>query len=162
MKVNVKMKLILLTLFVGGIFASCQQRANKSADETETSDNTAIYEDSPSTDDTAWTRVEAELNQLEEKLSNLSEQDPDFQQKLEQELENFDEKMEEIGNDLEATGEEVNNELITKIEEIRGKSNSLHAKLQNQIDQAGNEMADASSDIKEEFNDLKRSLQEIE
>ncbi|WP_157624521.1 hypothetical protein [Sunxiuqinia dokdonensis] len=161
-KVKLRMMFTLLVVFAGGILFSCQQRANKSADQAETSDNTEMYENSAPGDPTAWTRVEAELNQLEEKLSNLSEEDPDFEQKLEQALENFDETMEEIGNDLEEAGEEANDELLAKIDDIRGQSRSLHEKLQHWSDEAGDEMADAGDAIKDEFNDLKNSLKEIE
>lgn len=120
-------------------------------------------------------RAENQLEDFRESLDEISEDDPQFGQKLKRELADFNETMDTLGHNLEMAGDTADAEVRNAITNIRQEAMELDQKLamwesqaQSAVDSLRAEAATDSVDmvdslgveIKKDFRDLKTALRE--
>ncbi|MEL7587591.1 MAG: hypothetical protein AAGU19_12825 [Prolixibacteraceae bacterium] len=120
-------------------------------------------------------RAENQLEDFRNSLDEISEDDPQFSQKLKHELAEFNETMDTLGQNLEMQGDTADSEIRNAITNIRQETMELDQKLamwesqaQQAVDSLRSEAKKDSVDsldslgveIRKDFRELKTALRE--
>lgn len=155
MKRKMTTVLVIVALVGSGIFFSCQNKPRQN-DRNGTESFEAMQNNKDAAD-----RVEVEFEKFKEDIEDLSEDDPQFVDKLEKKLVEFENNMEEIGEDIDASGDKAADEFNDKMRDIRQEARELKNKVSQWSDKTGENMEELGDTIKEDFQNFKESLRDI-
>ena len=139
MKRRMTLGITILTIITSSIFYSCQQKS-----KTEE----------------AIDKAEIEYEKFKEDIKNLSEDDPQFYDKLEKKLIEFDEEMEDLGDELEDSSEKAGEKFNESIKAIRAETKALGEKVSDFTQNTSDDLENLGDEIKADFNSLKQDLKD--
>jgi len=139
MKTKFTLAITILAL-IGAFLVSCQPN---------TKDKT--------TDD-RLEKAELEFEKFKEDIEDLSEDDPEFVDKLEKRLIEFEEKMENMQEDMDDKSDEAAKKFNDKMDDIRRDINKLSDKISSWTNETVENMEEKGEELKADFKDFKRKL----
>ena len=103
-------------------------------------------------------KAELEFEKFKEDIEDLSEDDPEFVDKLEKRLIEFEEKMENMQEDMDDKGDEAAKKFNDKMDEIRSEINELSDKISSWTNETVENMEEKGEELKADFKDFMRKL----
>jgi len=152
------LKLALVSLLVAGFIVSCNQSARNNRNESSGIDSMEVMGINNARHDEIHGMTQREMELVRMRLDSLDENDPDFNMKLNQELDRFNADMDSINAHLTKNNVGSNDDLRSRYDSVRIKSDALKNKLERWTDKTGENLEELEDEIKTEFRELKEFL----
>lgn len=130
----------IIALMFGGVFISCQE-------ESKTEE--------------AMDKAKLEMRKFAERIEDLTEDDPEYIDKLEMRIIEFDAAMNELGEDLEYTGDKAEKLFYQKVDKVRNDVNGLKTKLGNWKSKKSDDIEGFRNEIKNDLNSLREEINDL-
>ncbi|WP_159520583.1 hypothetical protein [Sunxiuqinia indica] len=152
-------KLALVSLLMAGFSVSCNQSAKNNRNEKSSGiDSMEVMGINNARHDEIRGRTQSEMERVRMRLNSLDENDPDFNGKLNQELDRFNADMDSINAHLANNNFETSDDYRSRYDSVRIKSNELKNKLERWTDKTSENLEELEDEIKTEFRELKEFL----
>jgi hypothetical protein len=160
MKTHYTFKLAIASLFIAGALVSCNQTAKNNRTTDTTVDSMEVMRINKARMDETRTRARYEMDRIRMRWDSLDSKDPDFNTKLDRELDRFNSDLDSLDYRLARDGYEMDDEMDRRYDSLRIKSNELKAKLKRWADKTGENLDELGEDIKRNFEEFKESLRD--
>ena len=139
MKSKSRLFYVLLVMIFAGAFVACQPKTKE---------------------ESAVERAEDRLEELRDKMDDISDDDPQFVQKLEKELDEFEDALDDLSVKLENEKDETSNKVKESFNELQAESRELRYKIEAWGQDAGDSADSLATEIKGSFRDLKKNIRD--
>lgn len=139
MKSKSRLFYALLVMVFAGAFIACQPQTKK---------------------ELAVERAEQRLEDLEDKLDSISDQDPEFVQKLDNELDEFERSLDNLSTEMENEKDEAGDNAKQAFIDLKAETRELRYKIAAWGEDTGDSIDSLAGEIKESFRDLKRNIRD--